>query len=86
MATKREGYERVNSCKVKKRKDRKNMATIGSKRMQHFSTGIFTELNEKRDAMEKQGKKLYNLFVGTPDFPPAPRITTFWPYWQSFAV
>ena len=48
------------------------MTTIGSKRMQHFSTGIFTELNEKRDAMEKQGKKLYNLFVGTPDFPPAP--------------
>ena len=50
------------------------MTTIGSKRMQHFSTGIFTELNEKRDAMEKQGKKLYNLFVGTPDFPPAPHI------------
>ena len=50
------------------------MTPIGSKRMQHFSTGIFTELNEKRDAMEKQGKKLYNLFVGTPDFPPAPHI------------
>ena len=50
------------------------MTEIGSKRMKHFSTGIFAELNEKRDEMEKQGKKLYNLFVGTPDFPPAPQI------------
>ena len=51
-----------------------NMAEIGSNRMKHFSTGIFAELNEKREKIEKQGKKLYNLFVGTPDFPPAPHI------------
>lgn len=50
------------------------MTEIGSKRMQHFSTGIFAELNEKKEEMEKKGKKLYNLFVGTPDFPPAPHI------------
>ena len=24
--------------------------------------------------MEKKGRKLYNLFVGTPDFAPAPHI------------
>lgn len=50
------------------------MTEIGSKRMKHFSTGIFAELNEKKETLEKQGKKLYNLFVGTPDFAPAPHI------------
>ncbi len=50
------------------------MAKIGSKRMQHFSTGIFTELTQKKEEMERQGKKLYNLFVGTPDFAPADHI------------
>ena len=51
------------------------MSQIGSKRIsEHFGTGIFAELNAKRDEMEKQGRKLYNLFVGTPDFAPAPHI------------
>lgn len=50
------------------------MAEIGSNRMKHFSTGIFAELNEKKETLEKQGRKLYNLFVGTPDFPPASHI------------
>ena len=50
-----------------------HMSQIGSKRIsQHFGTGIFAELNEKKDEMEKKGRKLYNLFVGTPDFAPAP--------------
>ena len=52
-----------------------HMSQIGSKRIsQHFGTGIFAELNEKKDEMEKKGRKLYNLFVGTPDFAPAPHI------------
>ena len=42
--------------------------------MKHFSTGIFAELNAKKDELEGQGKHLYNLFVGTPDFEPAPHI------------
>ena len=50
------------------------MSEIGSKRMKHFSTGIFAELNAKKDELEGQGKHLYNLFVGTPDFEPAPHI------------
>lgn len=33
-----------------------------------FGTGIFALLNEKRLELEKEGKKIYNLSVGTPDF------------------
>ena len=43
-------------------------------RWNHFSTGIFTALNAKKDELEKQNKKLYNLFVGTPDFEPPAEV------------
>ena len=43
-------------------------------RMKDYEAGIFQVLNEKKDAAEKQGKKIYNLSVGTPDFPPAEHI------------
>ena len=45
-----------------------------SKRLSHFQTGIFAALNEKKDALVKSGKKVYNLSVGTPDFPVAEHI------------
>lgn len=45
-----------------------------SKRLQHFQTGIFAALNEKKDALVKSGKKVYNLSVGTPDFPVADHV------------
>lgn len=45
------------------------------KRWNHFSTGIFTQLNEKKEKLEAEGKKLYNLFVGTPDFEPPAHVT-----------
>ena len=35
-------------------------------RMKEFEEGIFQVLNEKKDEAEKQGKKIYNLSVGTP--------------------
>ena len=35
---------------------------------------IFAALNDKKIALEAQGRTLYNLSVGTPDFPPAPHI------------
>lgn len=47
---------------------------VAPKRWEHFSTGIFTKLNDKKKELESQGKKLYNLFVGTPDFAPAQHI------------
>ena len=43
-------------------------------RMKDYEEGIFQLLNEKKEAVEKTGKKVYNLSVGTPDFKPAPFI------------
>lgn len=40
-----------------------------SERLKHFQTGIFAALNEKKEELIKSGKKVYNLSVGTPDFP-----------------
>jgi LL-diaminopimelate aminotransferase len=45
-----------------------------SKRLEHFQTGIFAALNEKKEELVKSGKKVYNLSVGTPDFPVADHI------------
>ena len=45
-----------------------------AERMKDYEEGIFQVLNEKKDEAEKQGKKIYNLSVGTPDFPPAQHI------------
>lgn len=40
-----------------------------AKRMDGFEEGIFQILNEKRFALQEAGRKVYNLSVGTPDFP-----------------
>ena len=45
-----------------------------SKRMSLFGDEIFAALNEKKVALESQGKTIYNLSVGTPDVAPAPHI------------
>lgn len=43
-------------------------------RVSQFEEGIFQILNEKKQEREKEGKKVYNFSVGTPDFPPADHI------------
>lgn len=43
-------------------------------RMKDYEAGIFQVLNEKKDEAEKSGRKIYNLSVGTPDFPPAEHV------------
>ena len=45
-----------------------------SERSQKFQAGIFAVLNEKKMELEKAGKTIYNLSVGTPDFKTAPHI------------
>ncbi len=45
-----------------------------SKRMDRFGDEIFGALNERRLALEKEGRTIYNMSVGTPDFRPAPHI------------
>ena len=39
-----------------------------SKRMNRFGEEIFAELNVKKVQLEAEGKKIYNLSIGTPDF------------------
>lgn len=46
-----------------------------SNKSQMFQAGIFAVLNEKKEELIKQGKKVYNLSVGTPDFHPALHVT-----------
>lgn len=45
-----------------------------SKRMENFAEGIFQVLNEKKQQVEAEGRKVYNFSVGTPDFKPAQHI------------
>lgn len=45
-----------------------------AKRLDTFQAGIFSILNEKKEELIKQGRKVYNLSVGTPDFKPAPHV------------
>lgn len=45
-----------------------------SDRVNSFQPSIFTVLNEKKEELIKQGRKVYNLSVGTPDFKPAPHV------------
>ena len=41
-----------------------------SNNLKHFQTGIFNVLDEKKLQLIKEGRKVYNLSVGTPDFKP----------------
>lgn len=45
-----------------------------SDKTEMFGEGIFAVLNEKKNEMVKEGKKIYNLSVGTPDFEPLEHI------------
>ncbi len=45
-----------------------------AKRMKELESGIFQVLNDKKNELEGQGRKVYNLSVGTPDFEPAKHI------------
>ncbi|MEE3419759.1 MAG: aminotransferase class I/II-fold pyridoxal phosphate-dependent enzyme [Lachnospiraceae bacterium] len=45
-----------------------------AKRLDHFTTGIFAAMDEKKAELMKTGRKVYNLSVGTPDFKPMPHI------------
>lgn len=45
-----------------------------SKRMECLSSGIFNEMEEKKQKVESRGIQVINLGVGSPDLPPAPHI------------
>jgi hypothetical protein len=45
-----------------------------AERLGRFETGIFASLNAEKEKLIKQGKKIYNLFIGTPDFTPPAHV------------
>lgn len=45
-----------------------------SDRMEDFQEGIFQVLNEKKEKLEAEGRRVYNFSVGTPDFAPGEHI------------
>lgn len=50
------------------------MIYTGADRLKHFTTGIFAALDEKKNQLLKEGRQIYNLSVGTPDFKPPAHI------------
>ena len=50
------------------------MKSIQAKRLDHFSTGIFADIDEKKEKLIAKGKKIYKLSIGTPDFPPEEHV------------
>ena len=45
-----------------------------SKRMDHFGTGIFSQLSQMRKEQEAAGRHVVDLSVGSPNIPPAPHV------------
>lgn len=45
-----------------------------AKRMERFQAGIFNMLNERRRDLERAGRTVYDLSIGTPDLQPEPHI------------
>lgn len=45
-----------------------------AERMKAYEEGIFQVLNEKKNQLLVQGREVYNLSVGTPDFKPQPHV------------
>ncbi len=45
-----------------------------SKLLDHFQTGIFAAMDEKKAELMKTGRKVYNLSIGTPDFKPPKHV------------
>jgi len=45
-----------------------------ARRIQDLSSAIFTEMNEYKTQVERLGKTVINLGIGSPDRPPAPHI------------
>lgn len=45
-----------------------------AERLNHFTTGIFAALDGKKAELVREGRRIYNLSVGTPDFKPPKHI------------
>ena len=45
-----------------------------AKRMDMFGESVFTILAKMRQEKEKQGERVIDLSIGTPNIPPAPHV------------
>lgn len=45
-----------------------------AKRMEHFETGIFSQLSQMRKEQEAAGRHVVDLSVGSPNIPPSPHV------------
>lgn len=52
----------------RKERQKRTMRITFSEKTKMFEEGIFALLNDKKAELEKQGRRIYNLSVGTPDF------------------
>ena len=48
--------------------------TIQAKRLDHFQEGIFAAIDHKVVAYQQQGREVFNLSIGTPDFAPPEQV------------
>ncbi len=48
--------------------------TIQARRLDHFQEGVFAAIDRKVEAYQKQGRTVYNLSIGTPDFCPPEQV------------
>ncbi len=53
---------------------RKAMHLHFSRKADSFKPGIFAILNDKKETLLEEGRTVYNLSVGTPDFKPSQRV------------
>ena len=51
-----------------RKKEESMMKLEFSNKANSFRAGIFAQLNERKEELQKMGKTIYNLSVGTPDF------------------
>ena len=48
--------------------------SVQAKRLDHFEEGIFSSIERKVVAYQQQGREVFNLSVGTPDFHPPEQV------------
>jgi len=50
------------------------MKLLFADRMEESEAGIFSILKQKRTTLQRQGRKIFDMSIGTPDFPPSSAV------------
>lgn len=73
--------KRTESCRGSRERWNPGMAiqeaesmSVQAKRLDHFEEGIFSSIERKVVAYQQQGREVFNLSVGTPDFHPPEQV------------